>query len=99
MDNLKKLAGGYGSKTLHGTTDYTSEQFIAIVVTADAVFSNLEESMLFDNGSPVVDIDVLGATEQNKTGVTIPAGSILYPKREVFSRVKLTSGTCEAYKG
>jgi hypothetical protein len=98
MDALSILAGGYGSITLHGVTDYTTHKFVCLLVTSDAVFANLEETTR-NGAAGDSDIDVMTAAEQNITGaLTIPAGTVKTPARDFFTRVKLVSGTVEGYK-
>jgi hypothetical protein len=99
LDAGSVLAGGYGSYHINGTTDYADREFVALVAEVDCTFSNLEEA--FKDGSTVSgNVSVLSATEQNivVTTGTIKAGSILYPKRDMFSRVKLATGSMVAYR-
>ncbi len=99
LSPLEILSGAYGSQLLTGTTDYTDREYVALVVREDTVIDNLEEGNKL--GSVVTSFgSVLTAAEQNiAAGSTVlVAGDIIYPNRDLFSRVKLASGSVMAYR-
>lgn len=99
LDSLTVLAGGHGSQIIHDTTDMTDKKYVLMLVTEDAVFSNLEESTIDWRGTVTAGVDVLTTDEQNiASGSTIvKAGTVLKAKRHIFSRVKLQSGQINAF--
>lgn len=78
--NSKLSLGGQGFEMVTGTGAGTAGPWVAIQMIADTVFSAYTGS------------DVTGTV----TGVTFPAGQVLYGDCSAFT---LTSGTVCAYKG
>jgi len=86
MSSISILAGKGGSRYYDSSVVLTLD-VRSIHVTADAVIGTLTEKSGVTGGT-----DVTGATEQNISGKTIPAGAILTPKRDVFDTLAVTSG-------
>ena len=97
LDSDLVMSADRGTRHLYGTTDYNTESLAAIVVLEDAVFTNLEEHNDNKSGSS---IDALQADEQNlvTNSTTVFKGEILRPRQDIFSRVKLQSGTVQGIR-
>lgn len=92
------LGGQGGTKFIESTTDHNDEEFLAIVVLQDSVFDELWECNKQGSESITELTDVRVAGEQNVQSLTIPAGAILYPKKDLFRRVQLNSGSAVALR-
>lgn len=98
-DHFHVLAAKNGTRFFASGTNFTGQNIVGLLVVADAQFSNLEESNKDGSLPSTGDIDVTGSSEQNISGATIPAGTPLYPSRDIFSRINLSSGSVIGIRG
>ncbi len=91
MSDLSRISGEGGSQYYDSTATLTLDMD-QIYVATDAVFTVLTEI------DGTTSTDVTGSSEQNVSGNTIPAGSILTPKRDMFATVAVSSGKLIIYR-
>ena len=93
MTNEDEKLGRLGGEIITSAAAVTGANFYLIYVTDDSVFTVCKEKDFETD----VAADVMA--EQNLTGITVKAGTILAPRKKMFSDITMTSGQCYAYKG
>jgi hypothetical protein len=93
MTNDDQQLGRKGGQIITSAAAITNANFYYIYVAEAAVLTVCKEKDFEHETST----DVM--TEQNLTGITIPAGVCLVPRKNMFSDITVTSGKLYGYKG
>lgn len=93
MTNQDEQLGRQGGQVITSASAVTGANFYLIHVTEDAVFTVCKEK----NFETETSTDAM--SEQNLTGITVKAGTMLTPRKKMFSDLTMSSGQAYGYKG
>jgi len=91
MTNENKKLGKLGGKMVTSAMAITGGNFYQLYVDSDAVFTVLKEQEDKETSTDVI-------SEQNLTGLTVHAGTIITPRKDHFESITISSGQVYAYK-